>query len=66
MLKFASQRKRRPGRRTVTAYCTECDPRREWEGQNVQGTAARHTDATGHRTIVEVVQCHVYFVPEAE
>lgn len=63
-MKYRNERRHRPGRRTVRAYCCHCGA--EWEGQNVQGTAARHTDATGHQTHVEVTQVIIYYVPGRE
>lgn len=38
--------------RDVSAGCETCGKR--WDGPNAQGVAARHYDATGHRTWVEV------------
>lgn len=41
--------------RIVKAGCDECDGNDAlWHGKNAQGVAARHHDATGHRTWVEV------------
>lgn len=39
--------------RDVTAGCRTCQDR--WAGKNAQAVAARHYDATGHETWVEVV-----------
>jgi hypothetical protein len=61
---FKGERRHRPGRRTAEAFCCHCSAK--WEGSNCQGTAARHTDATGHQTVVEVTQCQIYFVPGKE
>lgn len=63
-MNFRKERRHRPGHRTVLAFCCHCDA--QWEGNNVQGTAARHTDATGHQTAVEVTQCQIYYVPGKE
>lgn len=63
-MSFKEQRRHRPGRRTVEAYCCHCNAK--WEGNNCQGTAARHTDATGHETHVIVTQPVIYFVPGRE
>ena len=41
--------------RDVNAGCFQCsgtEPR--WRGGNAQGVAARHADATGHETWVDV------------
>lgn len=43
--------------RDVRARCTVCHadtPGWPWMRKNAQGVAARHTDATGHKTYVEV------------
>jgi hypothetical protein len=39
--------------RTVKAGCNACQA--HWEGPQAQGTAARHTDVTGHDTWCKVV-----------
>ena len=38
--------------------CDDCGA--EWHANNSLGVAARHTDATGHRTVVEVTR-GIYF-----
>lgn len=41
--------------RDVSAGCDEChNGVAHWFGKNAQGVAARHHDATGHRTWVDV------------
>lgn len=41
--------------RLVRAGCYQCDGSNlKWHGPNAQGVAARHHDATGHDTWVEV------------
>jgi hypothetical protein len=47
--------------RDVRASCDMCFPgETKWEGGNAQGVAARHTDATGHETWVEVAMHITY------
>ena len=49
------------------AKCWTCHPDGwQWFGPQAQGTAARHTDATGHKTHVEMVLAVDYTTPEAE
>lgn len=53
-------------RRDVNAGCFVCNGDRfMWTGPNAQGVAARHFDATGHRTWVEVHMTIYYGHPEA-
>lgn len=41
--------------RDVMAGCYECNGSiKIWDGKNAQGVAARHHDATGHTTWVDV------------
>ena len=48
-------RAHRVTRRTVRAGCPTCHGRAVlWSGGQAQGNAAKHTDATGHRTWVRV------------
>lgn len=47
--------------RVVTAGCFQCwGVEGHWFGNNAQGVAVRHHDATGHRTWVEVGMSIVY------
>lgn len=47
--------------RTTVAGCRNCTgSTRRWSGHNAQGVAARHHDATGHQTWVEVTLSIVY------
>ena len=52
----------RAGMRKVRAGCNVCHGENVsgWESPNAQGVAARHTDVTGHKTWVEVVQYLFY------
>ena len=45
--------------RDVTAHCERCN--KTWTGPNAQGVAARHTDATGHETYVDIYQSITYY-----
>lgn len=44
--------------RDVRAGCEQCGKR--WDAPNAQGVAARHHDATGHKTWVEV-EMHITY-----
>lgn len=53
--------------RSVTAGCYTCGDKENgdplmarWHGPNSQGVAARHHDATGHRTWVDVYMTVTY------
>lgn len=50
--------------RDVKAGCHVCGDGYvpQWTGGNAQGVAARHTDATGHKTWVEVDLNITYFL----
>jgi hypothetical protein len=51
--------------RDVRAGCYQChNGEAHWIGKNAQGVAARHTDATGHRTWVEVMMSIAYAAPD--
>lgn len=52
--------------RDVRAGCFVChDGQAHWTGKNAQGVAARHHDATGHATWVEV-SMGIYYGREQE
>lgn len=47
--------------RDVTAGCFDCyGSNGKWFGPNAQGVAARHHDATGHKTWADVYLCVRY------
>lgn len=47
--------------RTIRAGCFSCwGSMAHWTGANAQGVAARHHDATGHQTWVDVVLSITY------
>lgn len=51
--------------RDATAGCFVCNGNDyKWHGPNAQGVAARHHDATGHATWVDVVLSIIYGTKE--
>ena len=47
--------------RTLHGGCYVChQSEAHWFGLNTQGVVARHHDATGHKTWVEVTTCFTY------
>lgn len=53
--------------RFVNAGCFDCNGGDcMWSGPNAQGVAARHHDATGHRTWADVTLCVSYGHPRED
>jgi hypothetical protein len=59
MAKF--RRSTQAGVVSAQAGCMQCaGGNAQWYGKSAQGTAARHTDATGHQTWVESTMSVIY------